>query len=148
MQCYKIIEELQNIISDGSKVPFSNKVILSQEQLFDMIDSLLRALPDDLKTAQRISEDRNTILAEAQNERDMIVKEAKQTIEKMVNQEEITRLAREKSDQIISSAKLTAREIRAGAADYADEILEDLEERLTMILETVKKGREELNQKK
>lgn len=148
MECYGLIEQLQGIVNESSKLPFSNKVILNQDQLFDIIDELLRVLPDDLKTAQKITEDRQRILVDAQNEGDMIVKEARQTIEKMINQEEIIKLAREKSDQILSSAKLTAREIRAGATDYADEVLENLEKYLEKMLETIKKGREELNQKR
>ncbi len=148
MECYELIEQLQGIINESSKLPFSNKVILNQDQLFDIIDELLRVLPDDLKTARKITEDRQRILVDAQNEGDMIVKEARQTIEKMINQEEITKLAREKSDQILSAAKLTAREIRAGATDYADEVLENLEKHLEKMLEIIKKGREELNQKR
>jgi F0F1-type ATP synthase membrane subunit b/b' len=148
MECYRIIEQIQDVISSGSKLPFSNKVILDQEILLELIDHLLRALPDDLKDAQSIVNDRQRILIDAQKEGEMIVKEAKNTIEQMVNQDEITKLAKEKSEQILTFAKQTAREIRVGATDFADEILQKAEENLSTLLETVKSGREELNQKR
>ncbi|HHY04628.1 MAG TPA: ATPase [Thermoanaerobacterales bacterium] len=148
MECYRIIEQIQDVISSGSKLPFSNKVILDQEILLELIDHLLRALPDDLKDAQSIVNDRQRILIDAQKEGEMIVKEAKNTIEQMVSQDEITKLAKEKSEQILTFAKQTAREIRVGATDFADEILQKAEENLSTLLETVKSGREELNQKR
>ncbi|HHW02921.1 MAG TPA: ATPase [Thermoanaerobacterales bacterium] len=148
MECYKIIEQIQELISSGSKIPFSNKVVIDQTQMLDLIDELLRLLPDDLKKARRIIEERQQILIEAQREGEMVIKEAKSHIEKMVNQEEIVRLAKEKSEQILSYAKQTAREIRAGANNYADEVLGQMEQHLEKVLETVRKGREELNQKR
>ncbi|MDN5312323.1 MAG: hypothetical protein PWQ68_1296, partial [Thermoanaerobacteraceae bacterium] len=99
MECYKIIEQIQEIINSSSKIPFSNKVVIDQAQILDLIDELLRLLPDDLKKAQRIIEERQQILIEAQKEGEMIIKEAKNHIEKMVNQEEIIKLAKEKSEQ-------------------------------------------------
>lgn len=146
MEFYKYIEQLQKLIDNGAKIPFSSKVIIEREQALDLIDALLRSLPEDLKDARAVIEDRQKILIDAQNQAEIIIKEAQDTIEKMVNEDEITKLAQEKSDQILSFTKQTAREIRSGANDYADEVLGQLDKQLTKILKTVKRGREELKQ--
>lgn len=148
MECYRLIEELQEMINSGSKILFSNKVLIDQDKALDIIDKLLRSLPDDIKAAQKINEERQRILIEAQKEGELVIKEAKEHIDNLVNQEEITRLAREKSDQLMNFAKQTAREIRAAANDYADQVLEELEQHLTKLLDTLRAGREELSQKR
>lgn len=146
MEFYKYVEELQHLLSNASKVPFSSKVIIENEKALELLDGLIRCLPNDLKHARKVVEDRQKILVDAQKEAEIIVKEAKRSIEKMVNEEEVTRLAQEKSEHILTFAKQTARDIRIGANDYADEVLAQLEDRLNKILETIKRGREEINQ--
>ena len=146
MKCFQIIEQLQSFIINSSKIPLSNKVIINQEYILNLLDELLRVIPDDVKEAQKIIKDRHGILIEAQQEGEIIVKEAQDTIEKLINQDEVTRLAREKSDQIMAFAKQTARDLRAGANAYADEVLEDAQVHLEKLLETLKNSREELNQ--
>jgi len=148
VECLRLIEELQDMINSGSKILFSNKVLIDQEKALEIIDKLLRSLPDDIKIAQKITEDRQRILIEAQKESEIILKEAKDHIDSLVNQEEITKKAREKSDQILNFAKQTAREIRTAANDYADDVLEELEQHITKVLETLKAGREELKKKR
>ncbi|MDD4570556.1 MAG: ATPase, partial [Tepidanaerobacteraceae bacterium] len=111
MKCFQIIEQLQDLIINSSKIPLSNKVVINQEHILNLLDELLRVIPDDMKDAQKIIEDRRSILIEAQQESEIIVKEAHETIDKMINQDEVTRLAREKSDQIMAFAKQTARDL-------------------------------------
>ena len=105
MKCFKIIEELQSIIINGSKIPLSNKVVISQDQVLNLLDELIREIPEDIKDAEKILQDRQKILIDAQQQGELIIKEAQATIEKMVDQEEITKLARDKSDQILAFAK-------------------------------------------
>ncbi|HHX25006.1 MAG TPA: ATPase, partial [Thermoanaerobacterales bacterium] len=81
MKCFKVIEELQDLIINSSKIPLSNKVVISQEQILNLLDELLRVIPDDLTEAQKIIEERQRILIEAQQEGEIIVKEAQNTIE-------------------------------------------------------------------
>lgn len=145
MKCFQIIEQLQSLIINSSKIPLSNKVVIDQDQILDLFDELLRVLPDDLKDAQKVMENRQRILIEAQKQGEIVIKEAEDAIERMVNQDEITKLAKEKSDQLLNFAKQTARDIRSGANAYADEVLESAQKHLEKLLQIMKDSREELN---
>ena len=68
------------------KIPLSNKVVINQDEILNLFDELLRVIPDDIKDAQKIIEDRQRILIDAQQEGEIIVKEAQDTIDKMINQ--------------------------------------------------------------
>ncbi len=146
MKCFQVIEQLQKLAINSTKIPLSNSIVVNQEQALNLLDELVRIIPDDIKYAQKIIEDRQRILVEAQQEGEIIVKEAQDRIDKMINQNEITKLAKEKSDEILAFTKQTARDLRTGANAYADEVLEAAQKHLENLLDTLKKSREELNQ--
>ena len=101
-------------------------------------------LPDELKQAKWVKEERGRILVEAQKEADDIVKEAENRIISMIDEHEITRKAYEQKAQIIETANEMSREISKGTKDYADNLLEKLEVVLEDALKTVQNNRKEL----
>ena len=58
--------------------------------------------------------------------------------------EEITKQAERAAEDIIEDARAREREIRLGAEDYADEILNTLEVNLSKFIAAVQRGRERL----
>jgi vacuolar-type H+-ATPase subunit H len=84
------------------------------------------------------------MLAEAKREAERIVKEARERQQQLISQEEITKQAERAADDIIEDARAREREIRLGAEDYADEILNTLEVNLQKFLAAVQRGRDRL----
>lgn len=87
------------------------------------------------------------MLAEAKTESDRIVKEANDTAERLVSEQEVVKMAERNAAQIMEDARAREREIRLGAEDYADEVLETLETNLGKFLAAVQRGRERLQGK-
>src|SRR3954462_3474094 len=73
-----------------------------------------------------------------------IVKEARERQEQLVSQQEVTRQAERAAEDIIKDARAREREIRLGAEDYADEILNTLDVNLSKFIAAVQRGRERL----
>ena len=84
------------------------------------------------------------MLAEAKREADRIIAEAHERQQHLVSEEEITRHAERVAEDIIDDARAREREIRLGAEDYADEILNTLEVNLSKFIAAVQRGRERL----
>ena len=61
-----------------------------------------------------------------------------------VDKEEITKQAERAAEDIIEDARAREREIRLGAEDYADEILNTLEVNLSKFIAAVQRGRDRL----
>ena len=61
-----------------------------------------------------------------------------------MDEHEITRKAYEQANEIISGAQKNAREIRLGTRDYADSILNKVEDILKDTMDVIKMNREEL----
>lgn len=127
MDGLELLDELEEIIDKGAGVPFSGRCILERDELMDIVQELKLKLPDDLKQAKWIKEERQRILQEAQAEADDIIKAANEKGISMINEHEITQQAIEQARQIIDKANSDAAAIADSAYGYADDLLETVE---------------------
>ena len=126
----QLLDELEDIIENGRSAPFSNRVSIDKDEVYDLISELRVKLPNELKQAQWIIEERNKILIAAQREADQIVKSAEERLQRMIDENEVTKKAYDQAAAIIDSAKKNAKEMRLGAVEYSEGILTDVENRL------------------
>ncbi len=144
MEIFTLLETLEECLERAKNVPFTQKGIVDKEEILDIIKEIRLKLPDELKQAKWVKEERARILVEAQKEADGIVKEAENRIISMIDEHEITRKAYEQKAQIIETANEMSREISKGTKEYADNILEKVESALQEALNTVTNNRKEL----
>ncbi|CAB4953120.1 unannotated protein [freshwater metagenome] len=104
-------------------------------------------IPEEIKQARWIVKERQEMLAEAKREAERIIKEGKEQQVELVSETEIVKLSEREADDIIDEARVREREIRLGAEDYADEILNTLEVNLMKFIAAVRRGRERLQGK-
>ena len=144
MEIFTLLDELEEYLEGAKTIPFTTKCLTDKEEILDIIKEIRLKLPDELKQAKWIKEERQRILVEAQKEADDIVKEAENRIISMINENEITKKAYEKKAEIIETANEMSREISKGTKDYADNILEGLEVALEDALKIIQNNRKEL----
>ncbi|NLU52304.1 MAG: ATPase [Clostridiaceae bacterium] len=145
MEILELLDQIEDIIESAVSVPLSGgRCLVDRGAILDLIQEIRIKLPDDLKTARRIAEERQRYLTEAQQEAENIIKNAESRIAALVDENEITKKAYEQAEIIISNAKKNAREIRLGTREYADGILSKVEEILEDTLDVIKVNRQEL----
>src|SRR5699024_10243044 len=144
MKVTQLLQQLEDLVYGGTGVPFSNKVLVDAEELIEIIQDIQSNLPDEVKQAQWIQEERKKILIEAQKEAETITQEAETYIRKMVDDNEITKNAYEQAEEIMEKAQENAREIRLGTSEYADSILIQLQNQLKELHGTIDDNRNEL----
>ena len=144
MEIFTLLETLEECLERAKNIPFTQKGIVDKGEILDIIKEIRLKLPDELKQAKWVKEERGRILVEAQKEADGIVKEAENRIISMIDEHEITRKAYEQKAQIIETANEMSREISKGTKEYADNILEKVEGVLQEALKTVENNRKEL----
>lgn len=135
MDGLELLDELEEIIEKGASVPFSGRCILERDELLDLVQELKLKLPDDLKQAKWIKEERQRILHEAQVEADEIIKAANEKGISMINEHEITQQAMEQARQIIDKANQEAYAISDSSYNYTDNLLQTVE---NVTLSTIK----------
>lgn len=146
MSIDEILDELENLLVDASRVPFTNKRIIEEDDLARVIDALRESLPNDIAEAKHIISDRKRILDEAQKEGQNIVDQAKNYVMKLTDENVITQQAQENASSIIAEAQKSARNLQTDAVGYADDVFKHLEANLERALEVVRAGHNELYQ--
>ncbi|HHT49992.1 MAG TPA: ATPase [Eubacteriaceae bacterium] len=144
MQIMYLLEQLEDAIESATGVPFSSRVLVDGEEILSLIQDIRVNLPDEIKQAQWIKEERKKILIEAQKEAETITQEAENYIRKMVDDNEITKKAYQQAEDIIQKTQENAKEIRLGTNEYADSILLKLQNQLEELHKIIDENRKEL----
>ena len=147
MDVLVLIDKLDEIVNNARPMPMTDKVMIDREEIYDILDQMRTTIPEEIKQARWIVKERQEMLSEAKTESDRIVKEAQDQAERLVSEQEVVKMAERNAAQIMEDARAREREIRLGAEDYADEVLETLETNLDKFLAAVRRGRERLQGK-
>jgi cell division septum initiation protein DivIVA len=144
MDVLVLIDRLDDLVHNAKQVPLTDQVRVDKEEIYDLLDQMRATIPEEIKQARWIVKERQEMLAEAKREAERIVKEGRERQERLIADEEIVKAAERAAEDIIEDARAHEREIRLGAEDYADEILDTLETNLSKFITAVQRGRERL----
>ena len=161
MEIFTLLQSIEDLLEQSKSIPFSSKVVVDKAEIIDAIKEIRLKLPDELKQAKWIKEERERIIGEAKKEADDIVSEAETRIISMIDEHEITKKAYEKKEEVISAGNEQFRKVTRDADQYAldelsslEQTLKKLQEEVTNVekqidsqIEVVKNGQTELNKK-
>lgn len=139
-----LLDELESFFAEASRIPLTSKLVVPEEEGFNLVDRLRKTIPEALHQAQRVSRDRERLLQQAREEGEALVQEARAYAEKLTRESIIAQKAQEEADRIIEESRRQSREMRVGARDYADDLLERVEQNMQKALSIVRQGRQEL----
>ncbi|MCL2674048.1 MAG: ATPase [Defluviitaleaceae bacterium] len=117
------LDMLEDLIEGSKAMPFSSKVSLDKEQIFEIISDMRINVPNEIRQAQKIINEHDRIVNDANNKATNILKDAGHRAQEMVDEHEIYKMALEQSRDLMDETKKAARDMRVSAIDYADEIL-------------------------
>jgi cell division septum initiation protein DivIVA len=144
MDVLDLIDRLQHLVDSAKNVPLRDQVRVNTQEIRDILDQMHATMPGEIKQARWIVQEREDMLAEAKREAERIAGQARERQVERVSQHEVVRQAERAAEEIVEGARGRGREIRLGAQDYADEILNTLELNLTKLVAAVQRGRERL----
>ena len=167
MEILGLIEELEEIIEDASTIPFSAKIVIDKEEISEIIRKINVAIPEEIRRAKWIKEEKDQIIIEAKKEAEemirtaqdeqmrlvdhakfeenRVIEDARSLADSLICNHEITVLAESHCKNLVAEAEATAAEIKSGAYEYADSMLEELENKFKNYVETIYHNRSELN---
>src|SRR5215204_9632 len=119
MDVLVLIDKLDDTIHNSKPVPLTDQVRVDKEEVYDILDQMRATIPEEIKQAR-----------EEQN--------------RLIGEEEIVKQAERQAEDIVEDARAREREIRLGAEDYADDILNTLEVNLQKFIAAVQRGRDRL----
>lgn len=119
----KIGDIYEFIESCKPQVLSSTNVVVSKNDLYDLLDDLRRDVPDEIKRYQKILNQRDEILANAESKASALLVEAQEQYKAMVEEHSIMQQAYQQAEDTIAQANAEADRIVEAARRQADEIL-------------------------
>jgi F0F1-type ATP synthase membrane subunit b/b' len=139
-----LLLQLREMVDAARTMPMSASVLVNREETLEVLDEALRTLPDELRHARWLLKEREEYLAQARRDAEDIVEAGRVQAERMVERTEVAREARRVAQQVVARAESDSRRLRHEAEDYIDQKLAAFEVVLERTMQTVVKGREQL----
>ena len=135
----QIIDEIEEYIDNCKFQPLSTtKIIVNKDQIDELLRELRMKTPEEIKRYQKIIDNKDAILADAQTKADTMIQEAKAKTDELVSDHEIMQQAYAQANEIVTQATAQAQDIvdnatrdanaiRIGAIQYTDDLLANAE---------------------
>ena len=134
-----LLDQLYAMVTEAWGVPLGNdKCIIEREKAVQIINDIKNSLPGSIAESKRLVAARDEFIGNAKREAEALRRNAEEKARSMVEEQEIMRVARSRSAEIIASAESKSRELRRIASDYVDDIMRQAEESLSSSLTTVR----------
>lgn len=148
MDILYLVDKLEKLVQEGRKVPMSNNRIISEAAILELIDQMRTTIPEEVKAARLIQQQKERVLAQGKEEANRIIDIAKQQAIDIVGSHDVTRAAEARSLTIIERAQREANDIRRGADGYAEQVLMVLDERISHAQHQIRSGLLELSNRR
>lgn len=126
---------MEDALAEGRRVPFSGRLLVDEERLLDVIDRMRVAVPEELKQARRVIQ-----------EQDRLISEAQARVQQALSERGLLDAVEAERQRLLEQAEMEAAQVRAGADEYARQVLEELDERLVQMITNVRNGLTTLSQ--
>lgn len=133
MDILYLVDRLENLIASSRRMPLVNQVIVKETDILNIIDQLRTTIPDEIKQARRVIQDKERILAQAQAEANALLARARDESEQAVNREGLLRAAEARSQEMVQRAEEEAEQLKVEADGYVVETLRALRDHLGSI---------------
>ncbi|HEX6385297.1 MAG TPA: ATPase [Anaerolineae bacterium] len=140
MDIQHLVDRLEQALNESFRFPLSAYLLVNEDRVFNIIDQMRVAIPEEVKRANRIEAEKDRILAQAKEEADRIRELAKQEAAELVRRDAITISSQQRADNILERARREAEALRHDADAYVVEVLLRLEEDLLRSLSVVRNG--------
>ena len=141
---YELLDQLQATIEQAKGVPFSDNCLVDRADALYWIKQIRASFPAEVQQAKWIVDQQRQVVASARQKAESILRESEQRQAIMVDEHQVTLLAKEQSQQILAQANQQSEEIYARSIDYARKRLTELENELTDLLVRIQKDKKEL----
>ena len=141
-----IITTLYDMIQDAKSLPLgADKCILERDRALDLLDEIIAQLPAELKQSRTIVESRNELIGQARRESEVIIRQAQEKADRMVQEEAIYQEAKRQCQEMVLQTQNRMAELRRVSNAYMDDALMRTEEAMAQALAEVRDTRTKFN---
>lgn len=128
-----LVDRLENLIASSRRIPLVNRFMVKEADILSIIDQMRTSIPDEIKQARRIIQDKERILTQAQADANKLTARAREETERALHREGLLRSAEARSQEILQLAEEKAEQLKVEADAYVAETLRALRDHLSSI---------------
>lgn len=140
MEIQHLVDQLEQTLNNSKRVPMSAYLLVNEDSVYNLIDQLRVAIPEEIKRAGRVEAERDRILAQAKEEGDRIRELARQEAGDLVERDRVVISAQDRADNILEHARQDSAVLVQDADAYVINVLSKLEDDLLNSLAVVRNG--------
>lgn len=144
MDILYLLDQLEEVLGAGSRLPLTSRTLVDEQEILDILDQIRVSIPDELKAARRLTQDRDQVIADAHAEAERILRQADSQVAERVAEHHLVRIAEQRAADIEDRALRHAADVRREADAYAYRVLQKLREQVGQVAQTVDRGLSEL----
>ncbi|OLC59788.1 MAG: hypothetical protein AUH89_05505 [Ktedonobacter sp. 13_1_40CM_4_52_4] len=144
MDILYLVDRLDNLIASSHRMPLVNQILIKEGDILNIVDQMRTSIPDEIKQARRIIQEKERILAQAQADATTLLTRAREETERAMNREgllraaearsqELVRQAEERAHSVIEQAEEHGEQLKNEADNYVAETLRNLKDHLASI---------------
>jgi hypothetical protein len=140
MDILDLLDNLEETLRAGTPLPFTSRLLIDEQQALDIIDQIRVAIPEDMKQARRLVAERDSIIAEANQEAERLLRDAEARLQERVSDHAVIRDAEERAEEVRLESLRAAQQMRREADTYALSSLSKLHAQLHALADQVEQG--------
>ena len=133
MDILYLVDRLENLIAGSRRMPLVNQIMIKESDILNIVDQLRTTIPDEIKVARRVIQEKERILAQAQADASTLLARAQEESERAIKREGLLLAAGERSQEILREAQEQAERLKDDADAYVGETLRSLRDHLASI---------------
>ena len=142
-----MLNMLHAMITEAWGVPLgAEKCIIERDKALDILDEIRGQFPTEIAEAKRLLDARADFINNAKREAESIKRTAEERARQLIDEQEIIKISRTKSNEMLAYAEASVTELRRAANEYVDDAMHRTEESLSAALEEIKKSRQRFRQ--
>jgi cell division septum initiation protein DivIVA len=114
------LQQIEELIQEAKSMPLSSSVLVSREELLELLEAARTELPEEVKQARWVVKDRDELLAKGRRDAEALVERGREERARLISEQEVVRAAADEAERVLSEAREQARQIRLEAEDYVD----------------------------
>jgi cell division septum initiation protein DivIVA len=139
-----LLDQLEEVLGAGSRLPLTSRTLVDEPEILDILDQIRVSIPDELKAARRLTQERDQVIADAQAEGARVLRDADAEAADRVAEHALVRSAQVRAAEIEHRAMQHAADVRREADAYAFGVLQKLRAQISQVAQTVDRGMSEL----
>ena len=143
----ELLEMLHTMITEAWGLPLgAEKCVIERDKALDLLDEIRAQFPTEIAEAKRLIDARADFIGNAKREAEAVRRAAEEKAKQLIDEQEIIRIAKARSTEMLSNAESTTVELKRVANEYVDDALQRTEEALATALNELKQSRAKFRQ--